>query len=69
MFSADQAAPSNRSSTAALVVVAIVVLVALTVGRDHPLQNLNEGVYARVAQEMLERRDFIVPTLDGIPYL
>src|SRR4030095_6671602 len=32
-------------------------------------QNLNEGVYARVAQEMLERRDFIVPTLDGVPYL
>src|SRR5262249_31698136 len=69
MASADLATPPNRSSFRALAVVAFVVLVALAVGRDHPLQNLNEGVYARVAQEMLERRDFIVPMLDGVPYL
>jgi 4-amino-4-deoxy-L-arabinose transferase-like glycosyltransferase len=49
--------------------IASVVLLMLLVGRGHPLQNLNEGLYARVAQEMLERHDFAVPTLDGVPYL
>lgn len=49
--------------------LATVVALALLLGRGHPLQNLNEGVYARVAQEMLETRSFIVPTLEGVPYL
>src|SRR5207237_3929996 len=34
-----------------------------------PLQNVNEGLYARVAQEMLAHRAFILPTLDGVPYV
>jgi len=46
-----------------------VLAALLCAGLAHPLQNLNEGLYARVAQEMLESRDWIVPTLDGVPYL
>ena len=58
-----------RVSARLLLATIAFCLVALLVGRDHPLQNLNEGIYARVAQEMLERGDFVVPTLDGVPYL
>ena len=43
------------------------VFAALAIGSGHPLQNLNERAYARVAHEMLERRDFIVATLNGVP--
>jgi 4-amino-4-deoxy-L-arabinose transferase-like glycosyltransferase len=57
------------ADVAAAAALTLVVLSVLLVGRGHPLQNLNEGLYARVAQEMLERRDFIVPRLDGVPYL
>ncbi len=51
-------------------VCAFAVLAALlSAGFGHPLQNMNEGLYARVAQEMLETHGWIVPTLDGVPYL
>lgn len=39
------------------------------IGLQHPVQDLNEGLYARVAQEMLQSGNFVVPTLDGVPYL
>lgn len=49
----------------------VLALAALScfVGLAHPLQNLNEGLYARVALEMLHSSDWIIPTLDGVPYL
>ena len=51
-------------------VCALAVLAALlTAGLTHPLQNLNEGLYARVAQEMLASHAWVMPTLDGVPYL
>jgi 4-amino-4-deoxy-L-arabinose transferase-like glycosyltransferase len=52
------------------IVCAFAVLAALLgAGFGHPLQNMNEGLYARVAQEMLDARQWIVPMLDGVPYL
>jgi 4-amino-4-deoxy-L-arabinose transferase-like glycosyltransferase len=63
------AQPPSALIDAEWLALALVVFLALAIGREHPLQNLNEGVYARVAQEMLERRDFVVPMLDGVPYL
>lgn len=50
---------------------AILLLAAASgfIGIAHPLQNLNEGVYARVALEMIDSGRWIVPTLDGVPYL
>jgi len=50
---------------------AVLLLAAASgfIGIAHPLQNLNEGVYARVALEMIDSGRWIVPTLDGVPYL
>ncbi|HSQ04303.1 MAG TPA: phospholipid carrier-dependent glycosyltransferase, partial [Burkholderiales bacterium] len=45
------------------------VLGVLLLGLGHPLQDLNEGLYARIPQEMLESGQWIVPTLNGVPYL
>jgi 4-amino-4-deoxy-L-arabinose transferase-like glycosyltransferase len=60
-----------RPSCAAFAIVALAcaLTLALSVGLDHPILNLNEGLYARVAQEMLDGGSWIVPTLDGVPYL
>src|SRR5438094_847693 len=49
-------------------VVAIVALLAI-VGTGHPIQDNNEGLYGRVAQEMLQGGDWVIPRLDGVPYL
>jgi 4-amino-4-deoxy-L-arabinose transferase-like glycosyltransferase len=51
---------------AAAVLCAVAIVLA---GGGYPVQNLNEGLYARVAQEMLHSGSWIVPTLDGVPYL
>jgi len=48
---------------------AAVCAALLTVGFGHPLLNVDEGLYARVAQEMLATHHWVVPTLDGVPYL
>ncbi len=60
-------AATSRTLLATAMVMALAL--ALVAGLDHPIQNLNEGLYARIAQEMLERGSWIVPTLDGVPYL
>jgi 4-amino-4-deoxy-L-arabinose transferase-like glycosyltransferase len=45
------------------------IVAGVFVGLGHPLQDLNEGIYARVPQEMLETGQWIIPMLDGVPYL
>ena len=45
------------------------LFLGLFVGIWHPIQDLNEGLYARIPQEMLASGNWIVPTLDGLPYL
>lgn len=47
----------------------ISVFACLLLGLSHPLQDLNEGLYARIPQEMLQSGHWIVPTLNGVPYL
>jgi 4-amino-4-deoxy-L-arabinose transferase-like glycosyltransferase len=59
---------AGQWSGAALCAVAIVALLAI-VGTAHPIQDNNEGLYARVAQEMLQEGDWVIPRLDGVPYL
>ena len=39
------------------------------VGLNHPIQNNNEGLYASVARSMLDGGSWIVPHLDGVPYV
>jgi 4-amino-4-deoxy-L-arabinose transferase-like glycosyltransferase len=57
---------ASRSSW--LLVAAAIVAVSV-VGLGHPLQNVNEGLYARIPVEMLSSGDFVIPTLNGVPYL
>jgi 4-amino-4-deoxy-L-arabinose transferase-like glycosyltransferase len=45
------------------------LFLGLFVGIWHPIQNPNEGLYARIPQEMLAGGNWIVPTLNGLPYL
>ena len=47
----------------------ISVFACLLLGLSHPLQDLNEGLYARIPQEMLQSGHWIVPTVNGVPYL
>jgi 4-amino-4-deoxy-L-arabinose transferase-like glycosyltransferase len=41
----------------------------LAIGLSHPIQNDNEGLYASVARDMLATHSWLVPRLDGVPYL
>src|SRR5438132_9692324 len=41
----------------------------LFVRLDGPLLDPDEGLYATVAQEMLSRGDWIIPHVNGLPYL
>lgn len=36
---------------------------------SYGLLNNNEGLYAQIAWEMLERNDFVIPFLNGVPYI
>ncbi|WP_137936042.1 glycosyltransferase family 39 protein [Chitinivorax sp. B] len=50
--------------------VLLLPLIYLFFGIDqYALLNENEGRYAEIAREMLERGDFIIPHLNGLPYL
>lgn len=53
----------------ALLGIAAGLALALALGMDHPIQNNNEGLYASIAREMLASHSWIIPTLDGVPYL
>ncbi len=53
----------------ALFTIAVTLALALSVGMDHPVQNNNEGLYASIARDMLASGSWVVPKLDGVPYL
>jgi 4-amino-4-deoxy-L-arabinose transferase-like glycosyltransferase len=36
---------------------------------SYALLNNNEGLYAEIAWEMLSNKDFVIPTLNGVPYI
>ncbi len=36
---------------------------------SYGLLNNNEGLYAQIAWEMVERNDFVIPFLNGVPYI
>jgi 4-amino-4-deoxy-L-arabinose transferase-like glycosyltransferase len=36
---------------------------------SYALLNNNEGLYAQIAYEMLSNKDFVIPTLNGVPYI
>ena len=54
---------------AALLAIACGLALVLSVGMNHPIQDDNEGLYASVARDMLASHSWIVPSLDGVPYL
>ena len=35
----------------------------------YAIADMNEGLYAEIAREMLARHDFIIPYLNFVPYL
>ena len=50
--------------------LAVLILCALLgLGMNHPIQDDNEGLYARIAAEMLDGGSWVVPHLDGVAYL
>jgi 4-amino-4-deoxy-L-arabinose transferase-like glycosyltransferase len=61
--------PRLAASTAIPLLLFAGLAATLAIGLDHPLLNVNEGLYARVAQEMAHGGSWIVPSLEGVPYL
>src|SRR5580765_3996610 len=62
----SRSAPSGKHTTLATFVVALVWLGGLAGLR--PLSLPDEGRYVGVAWEMLRSRDWLTPTLDGLPF-
>jgi hypothetical protein len=50
-------------------IVLVVSLPFLFVQLDFPLLDPDEGLYASIAQEMLSRGDWLIPHVNGLPYL
>jgi 4-amino-4-deoxy-L-arabinose transferase-like glycosyltransferase len=64
--------PASRLKTETLyALVAVIVPMAMFLGglNAFPLRDNNEGLYAGIAREMLESGQFIVPHLNGVPYI
>ncbi|MDA8120679.1 MAG: glycosyltransferase family 39 protein, partial [Gammaproteobacteria bacterium] len=59
--------PVTRRGATAVLILAILVLTFVPLAL-RPLFNLNEGLYAEAAREMLTHNPMI-PRLDGMPYL
>ena len=53
----------------ATVVAAVIFVYPLAVASRIPLLDPDEGVHARIAQEMVEHGDWVVPRLSGKPFL
>ncbi len=63
------AASRLLASRSSWLLMAVAITAVSLVGLGHPLQNVDEGLYARIPAEMLASRDFVIPTLNGVPYL
>ena len=60
-------APRARLDDLALLLVVSVPFLFLKLGM--PLLDPDEGLYAAIAQEMLSRADWVIPHVNGLPYL
>jgi 4-amino-4-deoxy-L-arabinose transferase-like glycosyltransferase len=62
-----------RPDAVLLVYVALITLVAaggfLYGLGAYPIRDINEGLYAEIAREMLATGNFVVPHLNGVPYI
>ncbi len=58
-----------RARLTHLAVLLAVSLLFLFVKFDMPLLDPDEGLYASIAQEMLSRGDWVIPHMNGLPYL
>jgi 4-amino-4-deoxy-L-arabinose transferase-like glycosyltransferase len=66
-----QAPPPGTTSNRPYAIVAVLVpALCFLYGLDSSaLRDNNEGLYAEIAREMLSTGDFIVPHLNGVPYI
>ena len=62
---------ARAPSYGAVLLLAAVALLAcgMYAGLHHPIQDNNEGLYARIALEMLTGHSWVIPTIDGVPYM
>ena len=59
----------HRRGVQTVIILALALLPALAALHSRSFFSPDETSYAQVAREMLDRRDFIVPTIDGKPWL
>src|SRR5207247_497583 len=59
--------PRARLDDLALLLVVSIPFLFLKLGM--PLLDPDEGLYAAIAQEMLSRADWVIPHVNGLPYL
>lgn len=61
--------PSRRARSVLLWAISLLAVGCLSFGLGRPLIDQDEGRNAEVGREMAGSGDFVVPTLDGLPYL
>ena len=61
--------PVHRRGIQTVLILALALLPALAALHSRSFFSPDETSYAQVAREMLETRDFVVPTIDGTPWL
>jgi 4-amino-4-deoxy-L-arabinose transferase-like glycosyltransferase len=61
--------PVHRRGVQTLFILALALLPALAALHSRSFFSPDETSYAQVAREMIERGDFVVPTIDGRPWL
>jgi len=59
----------HRRGVQTVIILALALLPALAALHSRSFFSPDETSYAQVAREMLETRDFVVPTIDGTPWL
>lgn len=65
----DYAAPRRGLALLAIGLAAVVFVCPLLLAPSIPLLDPDEGLHAAIAQEMVERGDWVVPRLQGKPFL